>query len=169
MLAAWWSGPRRYFVAMPRLAHAQAATPDTWQVEVAPFYLWIADLNGDMTVRNTTVPISLSFAAAAKHLAGVFTFDVTARRHRIGFLTDVMIMRLSTDATFTLPAGIAVPGALKLSNTLFEIGGSFLVVPTKELSLIGGVRTSRLARPSAARANLRIHPALERKVTRKPR
>lgn len=127
--------------AAPRPALAQPAPSDTWQLEIAPFYFWAAQLSGDMTVRNTTVPISVSFADAAKHLAGVFSFHVTARRHRIGVISDVMFMRFSTDAPFTLSNVIVVPGTVKLSNTIFEIGGSYLVVPAKELSLIGGVRT----------------------------
>jgi len=129
---------------VPGAALAQTAPSETWQVEFAPFYFWVADLSGNMTVRNTSVPISLSFSDAAKHLARAFTFHFTARRHRIGLISDVMFMRLKTDATFTLPNAIALPGTLKLINALVEVGGSYLLVPSKDLSLIGGVRFDRV-------------------------
>jgi hypothetical protein len=129
-------------VAVPKAARAQTATPpDTWQVEFAPFYFWAAQLSGDMTVRNDTIPISLSFEDAAKHLAGTFTFHFEARKHRIGVMSDLMYMRLSTSSTFTLPSTAVVPGDMKLSNTLFQVGGTYLVVPARELSIVGGVRT----------------------------
>lgn len=132
-------------VAAPRAALAQATPSDAWQVEVAPFYFWASQLSGDMTVRNDIIPISLSFSDAVKHLAGTFTLHFEARKRRIGVMSDVMFMRLTTDATFTLPNAVAVTGNLKLNNTLFEIGGTYLVVPAKELSIIGGVRTYNIS------------------------
>jgi hypothetical protein len=125
-------------------APALAQQSGEWQVDVAPFYFWATELNGSMTVRNTTIPIFLEFKDAADRLDGAFSFHLEASRGRWGVLSDLYFIRLSSDATFTLPNRV-VEGKYDLDNTIFEIGASYAVTRRAPFTLIGGLRTYTLS------------------------
>jgi hypothetical protein len=130
-------------LCMPRLALCQS---DKWQVDVAPLYLWASETNGNLSVRDRSVPIFLDFSDAADSLAGAFAFHGEARKNRLGIFSDINFIRLSTDASFTTPIlSRSVDGTAQLDMTMFEAGGSYLVRPESNLSVIGGLRTYTLS------------------------
>lgn len=134
---------------LPSTAGAQAA--DKWEVHVAPLYLWASQMSGEVSVRNVTTPVYMSFGDAAENLSGIFTFHVEARRSRWGFLADLGYVSLSTGSQITVPGlppgapARVVSGSVDLSNVVFEVGGSYLVAPAHRLSVIGGLRTYTMA------------------------
>jgi hypothetical protein len=128
----------------PRPALAQ--TNDEWHGTFSPLYLWASELNGDFTARGTTVPLFLDFGDAADKLGGAFSFHFEAQKRRWGIFSDLNFVRLSSEATFTVPALRAtVEGDFDLDNTMFEIGGSYLVSDARNFAVIGGIRTYSLS------------------------
>jgi hypothetical protein len=123
---------------------AAAQTSDEWQVDLYPLYVWAMSLNGDITVRSTTVPVELAFSDAAENLAGAFSFHLEARKGRWGTLVDLNFIRLSTDADFVV-AGQPVTADFELKNVLFDAGASYLVHEPAALAIIGGLRTYTIA------------------------
>ena len=126
-------------VATPNLARAQS---DTWEVDAAPLYLWAAELDGRIAAGSKSVPVFLPFDEAADKLAGAFSLHLEARKGRWGAFGDINFLRLSTDATFTTPVvARPVEGTAQLDMTVFEAGGSYLIAPAANFSVIGGLRT----------------------------
>ena len=129
----------------PTAARAQAA--DNWEVNLAPLYFWASELDGEVSVNRVTAPMFMSFGDAVDHLSGIFTFHVEARKGRWGVLSDLSFVSLSTQAQFTVPGLLpsapnrTITGDFELDNTIFEAGASYLVVPAREFSVIGGLRT----------------------------
>lgn len=134
---------------MPATARAQST--DTWEVHVAPLYFWASQMSGEVSVRNVTTPVYMSFGDAAENLSGIFTFHVEARRNRWGFLADLGYVSLSTESQITVPGLLpgaparVVSGSVDLSNVVFEAGASYLAAPAHGLSVIGGLRTYTMA------------------------
>jgi hypothetical protein len=120
-------------------APAGAQSHDQWEVEIAPLYFWAASTSGTLDAVGKTLPVSMDFAQAKDKLAGAFTFHGEGRRGRVGALADINFIRLSTDTSYQLPAGMTASGTLDFNTTVFEAGMTFLVA--KPFSLIGGVRT----------------------------
>jgi len=128
-------------VATPAMAQS-----DKWQVDVAPLYLWAVETDGNISVRDKSVPVFLDFADAADSLAGAFSFHGEARKNRVGIFSDINFIRLSTDASFATPIlSRQVNGTAQLDMTMFEVGGTYLVRPVRNLSVIGGLRTYTLS------------------------
>ncbi len=133
-------------VALLGASQPAMAQSDKWEVVVAPLYLWASETNGNISVRDRSVPVFLDFADAADSLAGAFAFHGEARKSRIGLFADVNFIRLSTDASFTTPIlSRQVNGTAQLDMTMFEAGGSYLLKPDKNFSVIGGLRTYTLS------------------------
>lgn len=151
--------PRRFAALLPRLCalvvavFGMAATPeralaqsDKWEVEVAPLYFWAARLDGEVSVNDRTTPVFMTFDDALDKLAGSFALHVGAQKGRWGALADVYFLRLTTDTTFTTPVlSREITGEAKLGMVVVEGGVSYLVVPRANFSVIGGLRTYRLA------------------------
>jgi len=129
-----------------------AAQQQDWSVDVVPLYLWATELDGQMQVRNQTVPIFLEFKDAADKLAGAFSFHVEATKGRFGVLTDLNFIRLSTDADFTV-LNRPVNGDLDLDNTIFEAAGIWVASEKANFNLIGGIRTYSLSPKVSFSAN----------------
>lgn len=126
----------------PAWAQPAPAAQESWEVNVAPLYLWASSMSGEMAFESRTLPVQMDFGTAVKNLAGIFTFAGDARRGRVGVFADIGFVRLDTDATFEVPQGggtVPVEGRIELDNVLFEAGGSVLVAPA--FSLLAGVRT----------------------------
>jgi hypothetical protein len=128
----------------PNPASAQS---DTWEVDVAPLYLWASEMDGRIVARGQTVPLFLPFDEAADSLAGAFSFHGEARKGKWGMLADLNFIRLSTDATFTSPAAprVQLEGTAQLDMTMFEVGGTYLIEPESNISVLGGLRTYTLS------------------------
>jgi hypothetical protein len=132
-------------VLAPPPAFAQQS--DTWRGTIAPFYFWATEMNGEITARGTTVPVFLEFADAADNLGGAFSFHFEAQKRRWGVFSDLNFVRLSSEAEFTIPTlpGTTIEGDFDLDNTIFEIGGSYLVSEAAGFAAIAGIRTYSLS------------------------
>jgi hypothetical protein len=128
-------------VAPPQAAAQQA---DDWRIDFAPFYLWAASTEGTLSAASATLPIALDFSDAKDNLSGAFSFHVEASKGRWGLLTDLLFLRLSSGADFTVGAQ-TVTGNVELDNTIFELGASYLAHEKAQLGIIGGLRTYTLA------------------------
>ena len=135
---------------LPAAAGAQQA-PDTWEVNIAPLYFWASEMSGEVSVNNVTTPVYMSFGDASKKLSGIFTFHVEARKNRWGVVADLGYINLSTGTSVTVPGLLpgapnrVVAGDADLSNVIVEVGGTYRVVPERDLSVIGGLRTYTMA------------------------
>lgn len=129
----------------------QSPAPERWEVHFAPLYVWAAQMSGELSVRNVTTLVYMSFGDAAKNLSGIFTFHLEAGKHRWGVLADLGYVSLSTGTEVTVPGlqpsapARVISGSFDLSNVVFEVGGSYLAVPNQRLSVIGGLRTYTMA------------------------
>ena len=122
------------------------AQSDKWQIDAAPLYLWASKIDGRLSVNSQSVPVFMDFGDAVDNLSGAFTFHLEARKNRWGLLTDISFVRLSTDSTFTTPIlSRTVEGTAEVDSTIFEVGGSYLVNPAANFSVIGGLRTYSLS------------------------
>lgn len=124
--------------------HAQTRSSDGWKVDFVPLYFWAMSLTGDIDVGPATIPTDLNFQQAAENLGGAFSFHLEASRGRWGVLADLNVIRLETDADFTV-AGRLVTGNLELGNAIFEAGASYLASEQAQLAIIGGLRTYTLS------------------------
>jgi hypothetical protein len=130
-------------VGTPNQASAQSAK---WEVDAAPLYLWTSELDGRLAAGSKSVPVFLPFDEATDMLAGAFSFHLEARKGRWGTFGYIDFLRLETDATFTTPVNARpVEGTAQLDMTVLEAGGSYLVAPAANFSVIGGLRTYTLS------------------------
>ncbi len=130
-------------LGMPTRADAQS---DKWEVDVAPLYLWAAETSGHVSAGSKSVPVFMDFGDAAKHLAGAFSLHVEGRQNKWGAFGDINFIRLTTDSTFSTPIlARPVTGSAKFDMTVFEAGASYLVKPSANFAVIGGVRSYTLS------------------------
>jgi hypothetical protein len=134
-------------LGMPTRASAQA---DTWEVDIAPLYLWAATTNGNIAINGTrNIPVYMDFADAKSNLAGAFTLHVEARKGQWGVLGDVLFMRLSSDVNYTTPIiGVPIAGTLKLDQVMFNGKVMYEVKPGTKFMVVGGIRSLSMS-PSA--------------------
>jgi len=81
---------------------------DTWHVAVSP-YLWMAGLDADITIVGRTAQVNQSFGDIFSNLKFGIMGVTEIRRGRIGFLTDMMWIKLGDETS--------IPVA-NLNNTL---------------------------------------------------
>jgi hypothetical protein len=137
---------RATFIAISVLlspAVARAQSPG-WEFSLVPLYFWATSLDGTISAGPATAPISLDFSDAADHLGGAFSFHFEAARGRVGFVTDLNYIKLTSSAPFTVGSR-SITGDFELSNVMFEAAGLFELHHPSRLSVIGGLRTYTLA------------------------
>lgn len=60
-----------------------------WQFDLAPFYLWAINVDGDLGIRGRTASASIDFSDVWDNLEGVFTLRFNAMyRNKFGILFD---------------------------------------------------------------------------------
>jgi len=92
---------------------------DTWHVSVSP-YLWLAGMNGSIGFAGHAVKVDQSFTDIFGNLKfGVMGFT-EVRRGRIGFLTDLMYIRLG-DETAVPVEGLPTVVNVKASLNTFTL------------------------------------------------
>ena len=61
------------------------AQTDTWRVDIAPLYFWVATTDGNLAVNGTrNIPVYMDFADAKSKLAGAFSFHGEAKKGAVG-------------------------------------------------------------------------------------
>lgn len=105
---------------------------DSWQFNLAPFYLWAINLEGDLTTGANrlplpvpvTVPVSVPFEDVFDGLESVFIVHFEGmHRSNWGFLVDVNYLDLGAD--FTSPQGFGLRVDMEL--TLVEAAGVYRI------------------------------------------
>lgn len=77
---------------------AASEEKDNWQFELAPFYLWAINIDGDLGVREKTVSSSISFNNVWDNLQGVVTTRFNALyRQQFGITIDYNYLDLGTE------------------------------------------------------------------------
>jgi len=85
----------------PKKVHNPNPSPSEWHVDWIPVYLWFTGLTGNVGAAGQVAPVSVSFGDVIKQLniAAMTALDV--RRKRVGLLTDLIFISLSSDQKTT--------------------------------------------------------------------
>lgn len=114
-------------------ANAPVAQPsfadDTWHINVSP-YLWMAGMNGSVGFRGVQVQVNQSFGDIFENLKfGVMGLS-EVRRGRIGFLTDLIYIRLGNEPAIPVEG---LPGAINVKTSL----NTFTLTPYFSYRIVG--------------------------------
>ena len=109
-----------------------------WQFNLAPFYLWGVNLDGDLSVGPATAQIKVPFENVFDSLEGAFIVHFeTVYKSQWGFLVD--INHLDLESHMSLPMGVS--STVDLNLTLSEFSGYYrLQRDTHKVDFIAGVR-----------------------------
>ena len=120
-----------------------------WTFDVAPFYLWIPALDGEITVRGISSDVDLSVGDTLDLLFDSFKFVATGRaeaRKGNALLTlDLVYMNLEENTQTDIGAGVDV----RFKQLLLEFGGGYHLgewsltgggLPTLSVDVLGGGR-----------------------------
>jgi hypothetical protein len=88
----------------PKKMHAASNQPSDWHVDWVPFYLWFSGLQGNVGAGGYVAPVDVSFSDVFKQLNIGLMSALDVRRKRVGLLTDLIFMSLSSDQK-TTPIG----------------------------------------------------------------
>jgi hypothetical protein len=120
-------------------ADAQSKS-DEWQFQIAPLYLWAADINGTMTVRDRfDQDFGLDFKDAFDNLEAGFTVHFEAHKGRWGLLADAFYLNLAGSKDINTPGGTA---DIEIENLILEGAGGYSFA--ESWWVIAGVRYFKL-------------------------
>jgi hypothetical protein len=103
--------------APPRKEHV-ANQPSFWHVDWVPFYLWFSGLQGNVGALGQTVPVNVSVSDVFKQLNIGYMSVLDVRRKRVGLLTDLVFISVSSDQK-TTPVGNLYSGFTANARTFF--------------------------------------------------
>jgi len=83
--------------------------PSPWHVDWVPFYLWFSGLQGNVGAAGQVVPVNVSFSDVFKQLNIGYMSDLDVRYKRVGLLTDLIFMSVSSNQQST-PVGALYTG-----------------------------------------------------------
>jgi hypothetical protein len=92
--------------------------PSYWHVDWVPFYLWFSGLHGNVGALGQVAPVSVSFSDVFKQLNIGYMSVLDVRRKRVGLLTDLVFISVSSDQKST-PVGSVYSGFLANAKTFF--------------------------------------------------
>jgi hypothetical protein len=132
--------------ASSQSGNAAPKEPGKLHIFVVPGYLWMSGLSGNIGVKNVTLPINASFKDVFDNLNIGYMGGGDIRYGRLGLLTDVVYIKLTTQEQST-PFGVLYGTARTRAKTFFiepDVYGR--VVDTKAFSVdaFAGVRVWRL-------------------------
>jgi hypothetical protein len=113
------------FALLCPLAYAEEGTPTkNWEWDLTPLYLWGANMNGEVTVAEQTIPVVLDFDQIFDRLEAVFSLHFEGLyKKEWGFLFDIMHINIS-DST-TLPGPFSTAVNVDFEDTLVELGAIY--------------------------------------------
>ena len=128
-------------------AYAEEGTDSAWKVSVTP-YAWLIGMNATVNVKGRSADVSMNMSDVLDKLDTAATFNIEAGNDRYGVFVQPNYMKLSEDATATLPiSGAEVKSELTMTTTFIEFGGFSRLVDIKRetgghntIDLIGGLR-----------------------------
>jgi hypothetical protein len=120
-----------------------------WTFEVAPFYLWLPALDGEVTVRGQSADVDLSVGDTLDLLFDSFKFAATGRaeaRKGNALLTlDLMYMNLEENTQTDIGLGVTA----EFKQLILEFGGGYHLLdwslpggglPTLSVDVLAGAR-----------------------------
>jgi hypothetical protein len=137
---------------------AGASTQDSGKLQIilAPFYLWMTGLNGNVGVKGYVVPVNASFADVFSNLNIGYMGALELRKQSFGSLLDLEYTNLTTQEAST-PFGLLYSSARTRAKTFFidpEFYGRVVDNPKYSIDALAGVRVWRLDNGIDLRAGL---------------
>lgn len=123
-------------------------TNSSWKVSVAP-YVWFSGIDGTVTVRGRDADVHATFGDILDNLDVAGMMQVEASKDGSGFFIQPNYLKLSADATYTVPSTGGHVKADSECETLFvEFGGFYRIVEEPggdkyrpgSIDIIGGLR-----------------------------
>jgi len=148
------------FITAPCLATADSSkeSEDNWQFNLAPFYLWGINLEGDLSVGTNqipgnvplTKPVNIPFEDVFASLEAAFIVHFEGmHKSNFGFLIDVDYLKIGNDFSNSQGIGLDVD----FEVTLAEVAGLYRVKrDAHNFDAVYGLRVYRL-NPSVALLN----------------
>ena len=103
-----------------------------WQFDVAP-YLWLADVEGDISFFNRMVPFEAEFSNIITNLESGFMLHAEVSKGKFFGLGDLLFLRIGQDGTFQATGARTdltlnqIISELALGYTFFETGNGIYI------------------------------------------
>ncbi len=127
--------------------YAEEGTDSAWKVSVTP-YAWLIGMKGTVKVKGRSADMNMNMSDVLDKLDAAATLQIEAGNSKCGVFVQPNYMKLSEDATATLPvSGAEVKAELTMTSTFIEFGGFSRLVDIKRatgghntIDLLGGLR-----------------------------
>lgn len=115
-----------------------------WEFNLAPFYLWAVDMNGELTKGTISTPVEADFKDIVSGLQAVFTGHLEAvHKTGWGFLADVNYLDLGGQQT--IPILVPITLDVDLTSVMMEFAGIYRFdLGENAFDVIGGARYTSL-------------------------
>ena len=102
----------------------EAPAEENWQFNLAPFYLWAINIDGDLTAGSISAPVDVPFSDVFDNLEAAFIVHFeSVYKGKWGLLVDIDYLDIAND--FAPIAGISQNVNLKL--TVAEVDGFYRI------------------------------------------
>ena len=135
-----------------------------WEFNLTPMYLWMINMNGEMTLGTTTTPVVTDFSQIVENLEFVFTGHFEGvHKSGFGFLTDLSYSRIGGQQTIPVPVTITLD--VDFTNILVEFAGIYRIhLGENAFDFIAGTRYSSLEPEIGITTSLPLPSAITKKV-----
>jgi len=139
-----------FLAALLLFSHAAVGSEETtegdnsWEFNLAPFYLWGITMDGDITSGTQTVPVEIPFDDLVDNLQSAFILHFEGmHKSNWGFLFDANYLNVSND--MNLPGPLGLPVNVDFSATIGELSGLYrLESGAHVFDMIAGLRYTKL-------------------------
>jgi hypothetical protein len=132
--------------APAKKVHPPNAPPSDWHVDWVPIYLWFSGLEGNVGALGYVAPVNVSFSQVFSQLNIGYMSILDVRRKRIGLLTDLVFISVSSDQK-TTPVGNLYSGFTANAKTFFVDPEAYYRLIEKDrgsVDVVAGARFWRL-------------------------
>ena len=121
-----------------------AATTKSWEFNLAPFYLWGVNIDGDLSLGTKTATLDVPFSDIFDNLEAAFIVHFEGmHRSNWGFLVDVNYIEVSNDVDLPTPFDASVD--IDFKSTIAEFSGLYRIKKDQHnFDIIAGGRYVRL-------------------------
>jgi hypothetical protein len=121
----------------------EQAEEGDWDFNLAPLYLWMVDMEGDIGIGQANLPVDVPFSDIFDNLEAVFTvhFEAT-HRSNWGLFFDYSYLDVgASGALVTPPVSITID----MASTIVEVGGVYRIENgSHAFDMLGGVRYTKV-------------------------
>ena len=116
---------------------ASSQEESDWKFDLAPFYLWAVNLEGDATVRGVTNPVDLPFDTIFDNLEGAFIIHFEAlHKNTWGVIADFNYLDISQNAQVAI-----FDIDVSVKETVAEFDGFYRIAHgVHQFDIVAGVR-----------------------------